>query len=110
VVKEQLLEDDDSGNEADSESKEDTPATLAFKPIVTYLNDPQCNNSIGDDNGWVINKNITFDYLVSVDLFKSVDNSSPRMPLSMLSMTSMPVERGEGSLFVIPLSKRSQRL
>ena len=38
VAKEMLLEDDDSGNEADSESEEDTLATLAFKPIVAYLN------------------------------------------------------------------------
>jgi len=47
VAKEQLLEDDDSHNEADSESEEDTPATLTFKPIVAYLNDLQCNNPNG---------------------------------------------------------------
>jgi len=102
VPKEQLLEDDDSGNEADLESEEDTSATLAFKPIVAYLNDPQCNNPIGDDNEWVINENITFNYPTSVDLFKSVDNSSLHMSLSMLSMTSTPVECGEGSVFFIP--------
>jgi len=39
VAKEQLLEDDDRDNEADLKSEEDTPATLAFKPIVAYLND-----------------------------------------------------------------------
>ena len=83
VAKEQLLEDDDSGNEADSESKEDTPVTLAFKPIVTYLNDPQCNNPIMDDDEWVINENVTFNYPVSIDLFKSIDNSSLDMPLSI---------------------------
>jgi len=38
VAKERLLEDDDNGNEADSELEEDTLATLAFKPIVAYLN------------------------------------------------------------------------
>jgi len=54
-----LLEDDDSGNEADSESEEDTPATFAFKPIVAYFNDPKCNNPIEDDGEWVINKNVT---------------------------------------------------
>jgi len=48
VAKEQLLEDDDSSNEVDTESEEDTPATLTFKPIVAYLNDPQYNNSIED--------------------------------------------------------------
>jgi len=61
VAKEQLLEDDDSSNEVDLESEEDMPTTLAFKPIVAYLNDPQCNNPIGDDDEWVINENITFD-------------------------------------------------
>jgi len=40
VAKGQLLEDDDSGNEADLESEEETPDILAFKPIVAYLNDP----------------------------------------------------------------------
>ena len=43
------------------------PATFAFKPIVEYLNYPECNNSIEHDNEWVINENITFDYPVSVD-------------------------------------------
>jgi len=47
----------------------------------------------------VINENITFDYPVSVDVFKSVDDSSLYMPLSMLSLTSTPVENGEGSVF-----------
>jgi len=63
VAKEQLLEDDDSGNEADSEPKEDTSATFAFKPIVEYFNDPECNNPIEDDGEWVINENVTFDLL-----------------------------------------------
>ena len=38
--KELLPEDDDSGNEGDSESEEDTPATLACEPIVAYFNNP----------------------------------------------------------------------
>jgi len=33
VAKEQLREDDDSGNEADSESEKDTPATLTFNQL-----------------------------------------------------------------------------
>ena len=61
-----------------------------------------------DDDEWVINENITFDYTESVDLFKSVDNSSLHMPLPVLSMTSMPVNSGEGSVFVILPSKRSK--
>jgi len=97
--KESLPEGDYSGNEADSESEEDTPATLACEPIVTYFN-PQCNNPIGDYDEWVINENVTFDYPESVELFESVNNSSVHMPLPVLSMTSTPVECGEGSVFV----------
>jgi len=108
VAKEPLLESDDSSNEADFELEEDTPAIFAFKPIVAYFNDPQCNNPIEDVGEWVINENVIFDYLVSVDVFISVDDSSLQMSLSMLSMTSAPVENGEGTIFVIPPSKRSQ--
>jgi len=56
----------------------------------------------------VIKENVTFDYPVSVDAIKFVDNSSLYLPLSMLSMTSTPVENSEGSIFVIPPSKMSQ--
>ena len=38
VSKEPLLEDDNSGNEADSESEGNTLATLVGKPIIAYLN------------------------------------------------------------------------
>jgi len=86
-----LLEDDDSDNEANSEPKEDTLATFAFKPIVTYFNDPEYNNPIEDDGEWGINENVTFDYPVSVDLFKFADDTSLHMPMSILSVTSMPV-------------------
>ena len=89
-------------------AEEDTPATFAFKPIIAYLNDPECNNPIEDDGEWVINKNVTFDYPVSVDLFKYADDTSLHIPLFMLNMISMPVENGEGSVFVVPPSKRNQ--
>ena len=108
VDKELLLEDDDSGNEADSELEEDTLATLDFKPIVAYFNNPQCNNPIEDDDKWVINENVTFDYPLSVDVFKSVDDIALHMPLSMLRMTSTRVENGEGYVFVVPPSKKNQ--
>jgi len=108
VAKEPLLEDDDKGNEVDSEPDEDTPATFAFKPVVAYLNYLECNNPIEDDGEWVINENITFDYPVSVDLFKSSHDTSLHIRLSMLSVTSTPVENGEGSVFVVSSSKRNQ--
>jgi len=75
-----LLEGDDSGNKGDSEPEEDAPATFAFKPIVAYLNDPECNNPIEDDDEWVINENVTFDYPLSVNLFKSADDASLHCP------------------------------
>jgi len=87
--------------------EEDASAIFVFKPIVAYLNDPEYTNPIEDDDKWVINENVTFDYPVSVDVSKFVYNISLYMPLCMLSMISMPVENGEGSVFVIP-SKMSQ--
>ena len=86
VSKESLPEDDDSGNEADSESKEDTLATFSCELIVAYFNNPQCNNTIRDGDEWVINENVTFDYSESVELFESVDNNSLHMPLPILNM------------------------
>jgi len=65
-------------------------------------------NPIGDDDEWVINENVTFDYPKSVELFESVDNSSLHMPLHVQSMTRTSVECAEGSVFVVPPSKRSQ--
>jgi len=96
VAKKPLLEDDDSSNEADSESEEDIPATFTFKSIVAYFNNPKCNNPNEDDGEWVNNENATFDYPESVDLFISVEDTSLHMPLSMLSVASAPVEMEKG--------------
>jgi len=49
-VKKLLLHDTDSGNEADSESEKDAPATFIMEPIVAYLEDPDCNN-LGKNEG-----------------------------------------------------------
>ena len=38
--KESLPDDDDSGNEADSESEADMPAILIGEPIIVCLNNP----------------------------------------------------------------------
>ena len=51
--KEPLPDDDDSGNEADSESEGDTPATLVGELIVACFNNPQCNTHSEDDDEWV---------------------------------------------------------
>jgi len=102
-----LLDDDNSGNETDSESEGDTPATLAYEPIEACFNDPKCNNPSEDDE-WVLNENVIFDYSASVEFLKSIVNSSLHMFLHKPSMTSTYVECVEGSVFVVLPSKRSQ--
>jgi len=106
--KQPLPDDDDSGNEADSESEGDTPATLTCEPIVACFNDPQCNNPSEDDDEWVIKENVIFDYPASVELLESVVSNPLHMPLRKPSVTSTSVECVEGSVFVVPPSKMSQ--
>ena len=79
ISKEPLPDNNDSGNEADSESEEDMPATLVGEPMVACFN-PQCNNPYENDDEWVINDNVCFDYPASVELFESITNSSLHMP------------------------------
>ena len=56
----------------------------------------------------MINDNVIFDYPVSVGLFESVTNSSLHMPLYKPSTSSTSVECIEGSVLVVPLSKKGQ--
>ena len=58
-----------------AESEGDMPATLVCEPIVACFNNPQCNNPSEDDNEWLINDNVFFDYPTSVELFEPVANS-----------------------------------
>jgi len=104
--KEPLPDNDDSGNEADSESEGDTPATLVGESIVACFNSSQCNNPSEDDDEWVINDNVIFDYPSSVKLSESIANSSLHMPLHKSSIPSTSVECVEGSVFVVTSSKR----
>jgi len=109
-LKEPLPDDDNSGNEADSESKGDMSAALVAEPIVVCFDNPQCNNPSEDNDEWVINDNVIFDYPASVELLEYIVNSSLHMPLHKPSITSTFVECVDGSVFVIPPSKRSQSL
>jgi len=86
--------------------KETHSATLVGEPIVACFNHPQCNTHSEDDDEWVINDNISFDYPVSVELFKFVTNSSLRMHLYKPSTSSTSVECIEGSVLVFLRSKR----
>jgi len=55
-----------------------------------------------------INDNIFFDYPACVELFESVTNSSLHMPLHKPSTSSTSVECIEGSVLVVPPSKKGQ--
>ena len=61
-----------------------------------------------EDDEWVINENVIVDYPTSAELVESVDNSPLHMPLHKLGITSTFVECAEGSVFVVPPSKKSQ--
>ena len=78
--KQPLPDDDDSGNEANSESKADVPSILINEPIIACLN-PQWNAPSEDEGEWIINDNISFDYPASVGLFESIMDSSLHIPL-----------------------------
>jgi len=106
--KESLPDNNDSDNEADSESEANMPAILVSEPIIACFNNLQCNTPSEDEVEWVINDNISFDYLVNVELFGSVTDSSLHMPLHKPSASSTPVEFIEGSVLVIPPSKEGQ--
>jgi len=105
-VVEKLLSDDiDSGNEADSESGEDPEVSFDEEPVA-YLNDPDCNNSASNGDEWVLYENVNFDYFLCCDGVNSpIDLSPLYMPLSM-STTCMHIEEKDGSVFVVPSSKK----
>ena len=100
--KELLPDDDDSGNEADSESEADMPSILVNEPTVACLNNPHCNTPSEDVGECVINDNISFDYPVCVELFEPIIDSSLHIPLHKQSASSTPMEFIEGSILVIP--------
>jgi len=56
VVKKSLPDDIDSGNEENSESGDDPAISFDEKPIIAYLNDPDCNNSADNGNEWSLMK------------------------------------------------------
>jgi len=98
----------DSGNEADSESGEDPTVSFDEKTIIAYLNNPDCNNSADNGDEWILNENVNFDYRLCCDDVYSPINMSPLyMPLPM-STTCMQIEENDGSVLVIPSSKKDQ--
>ena len=96
--KEPLPDDDESGNEADSESEAGMPAILIGEPIIACLNNSQCNTPSEDEGEWVIN-----DYPATVGLFESITDSSLHMPLHKPSASSTPMEPAEGAVLMLSL-------
>jgi len=110
VVRKPLPNDIDSDNEADSELEDDPVVFFDEEPIIAYLNDLDCNNSADNDDEWVLNENVKFDYSLCCDDVNSpVDMSPLHMPLSM-STTCMHIDENDGSVFVVPPSKKDQSL
>jgi len=110
VRKELLPYDIGSGNEANSESEEDTLVTFAMEPLVAYLDDPYFNNSIENDSEWSLNEDIDFDYSLWFYDSNSANTSSFHMPIPTLMTECMHIEDDDGSVFFIPSSKKGQSL
>ena len=87
----------------DSKSEADMPAILIGEPIIACLNNPQCNTPSEDEDEWVTNDNISFDYLASVGLFESIMDSSLHMPLHRPSASNTPMESIEEATLCFPL-------
>jgi len=105
VVEKSLPDDIDSRNEVDSESGEDPEISFDEELTVTYLNDSDCNNFADNDEEWVLNENVNFDYsLYCDDVNSPIDMSPLHMPLPM-STACMHMEENNGSVFVVPSSK-----
>ena len=109
VVNKLWPDDIDSGNEADSESGEDPMVSFDKETIIAYLDDPDCNNSADNRDKWVLNENVNFDYSLCCDDVNSpIDMNLLHMPLPM-SKTCMHIEENDGSVSVVPSSKKDRR-
>jgi len=105
-VKQSLPDDIDSGNEADSKSREDELAIFTIELIVDYLDNFVCNNRAEKEGEWVLNENIAFDYSLCLEnVFKF---SSLHMPLPISEMACIHTEDNEGSVFIVPPTKSDQ--
>ena len=76
-------------------------ATFIMEPIVANLDDPDYNNPAENKGEWVLNENVE-------NVFKYVDISSLHLPLPISKMACMHIEKNEGSVFIVPPSKRYQ--
>jgi len=84
-------------------------ATFNIEPIIAHLDDPDCNNPAKNEGEWVHNENVAFDYSLCLGyVFESVDISYFYRPLPISKIACMHIEDNEGSVFIVPPSKRDQ--
>jgi len=75
---------------------------------MAYLDNPDCNNSADNGDEWILNENINFNYsLCCDDVYSPIDMSPLYMPLPM-STACMHIEENDGSVFIVPSSKKNQ--
>jgi len=106
-VKQSFPDDVDSGNEPDLESGEDALTIFSIEPIIAYLDDFDYNHLAKNEDEWVLNENIAFDYSLCLEnVFKFVDITSLHVPLPISKMACIYIEDNEGSVFIVPPAKR----
>jgi len=77
---------------------------LLLELIVVYLDDFDCNNPAENEDEWVLNENIIFDYFLCLKDV-SVNVRSLHMPLPISKMACMHIHDNEGSVFIVPPCK-----
>ena len=80
---------------------------LLLEPIVVYLDDFDCNNPAENEDEWVLNENIIFDYSLCLDDV-SINVKSLHMLLLVSKMTCVHIQDNEGSVFIVPSYKKDQ--
>ena len=89
------------GNEADSEYE---PVVSNENPLVIYLDEtPYTHDTVYDDDEWVINENVSFEYPVCTE---NVNNFLSTYTLHVPSLTPMNmciiIEDGKDTVFIVP--------
>ena len=74
---------------------------------MAYLDEPNCNNSIENNGEWVLNENVNFDYSLYFDDVPNPINMSSLHMLLPMSTACMHREDNDGSIFIVPSSKRN---
>ena len=104
-----LPDEPDSGNEADSELENDTPVTFVSELIVAYLGDSTCkNDTVENDNEWVLNEDVSFDYSYCLNVPETTYLNSLHMPISTMMKACTYTEDSDRAIFIVPSSQKDQ--